>query len=60
MLKPRFEIYRYLTDTYRLIPERTLFIDDSPVNIETALVLGWQGLCLNRPGRLREFLAPDT
>ncbi len=56
MLKPRFEIYRYLTHTWNLLPERTLFIDDSPANIESALMLGWHGFCLNRPGKLKAFL----
>ena len=56
MLKPRFDIYKYLTDTYRLAPERTMFIDDNPANIESALMLGWQGFCLNRPGKLKAFL----
>ena len=56
MLKPRFDIYQYLTDTYGLSPERTLFIDDSPANIEAALMLGWQGFCLNEPGKLEKFL----
>lgn len=56
MLKPRFEIYRYLTDTYALTPERTLFIDDNAANIEAALALGWQGFCLNAPGKLRAFI----
>ena len=56
MLKPRFGIYRYLTDTYHLAPERTLFIDDHPANVEAALMLGWQGFCLNRPGKLKAFL----
>ncbi len=56
LLKPRFDIYRLLTESYHLTPERTLFIDDSPANIEAALMLGWQGFCLNRPGKLQQFL----
>lgn len=56
MLKPRFGIYRYLTDTYGLTPERTLFIDDSSANIEAALMLGWKGFCLNEPGKLERFM----
>ena len=57
MLKPRFEIYRYLTDTYHLSPERTLFIDDNGANIEAALTLGWHGFCMNAPGKLAAFIA---
>ena len=59
MLKPRFDIYRYLTDTYSLAPERTLFIDDSSANIEAALMLGWRGFCLNEPGKLQKFLGAE-
>ena len=60
MLKPRFDIYRYLTDTYGLTPERTLFIDDSSANIEAALMLGWRGFCMNEPGKLQKFLGSGT
>lgn len=57
MVKPEDRIYRLLTDRYQLDPARTLFIDDSPVNIESALLEGWQGICFNRSGKLREFFA---
>ena len=56
MLKPKPDIYRLLAQRYALVPGRTLFIDDTPANIEGAFAAGWQGLCLNRPGKLREFL----
>ncbi len=56
MLKPRLDIYRYLTDTYHLDPSRILFIDDTPANIEAAFMAGWHGFCMNRPGRLSAFL----
>lgn len=55
LLKPDAAIYRLLTDRYALEPARTMFIDDAPMNIESALHEGWQGLCFNRPGKLREF-----
>ena len=55
-LKPRFEIYRHLVDTYRLDPARTLFIDDSPANIAAALVFGMHGFCFNAPGKLSAFI----
>ena len=58
MLKPRLDIYHYLTDTYGLTPpSRVLFIDDAPANIEAAFEAGWHGFCFNRPGKLRAFLA---
>lgn len=56
MLKPNPAIYRLLIDRYQLDPERTVFIDDMHANIEAALRAGWQGFCMNRPGRLRAFL----
>ena len=56
MLKPRLDIYRYLIETYGLAPARTLFIDDTPANIEAAFVSGWHGFCYNAPGKLSRFL----
>ena len=56
MLKPRLDIYRCLQARYGLTPERTVFIDDNPANIEAALTAGWHGLCMNAPGRLRAFI----
>jgi len=55
MVKPEGRIYRLLTDRYQLDPTRTLFIDDSPANIESALLEGWQGICYNRRGKLTDF-----
>lgn len=55
MMKPQYEIYRYAIDRYGLDPSRTLFIDDSPINIEAALVEGWQGICFNEKGKLDRF-----
>lgn len=56
MLKPRLDIYQYLQDRFGLSPERIVFIDDSPANIEAALLAGWHGLCMNEPGRLQAFI----
>ena len=55
LVKPGHEIYELLTRRFGLDPARTLFIDDTPGNIEGALHCGWQGLCYNRPGKLRTF-----
>ena len=55
LVKPGHEIYELLTARFGLDPARTLFIDDSPANIEGALHCGWQGLCFNRKGKLRQF-----
>lgn len=55
MVKPCREIYDHLIEKFDLNPARTLFIDDSPANIEAALDAGWQGLCYNRAGKLNAF-----
>lgn len=56
MLKPNPEIYAYAVKTYRLDPARTLFIDDTPANVEGAMHMGWQGLCFNEAGKLDRFM----
>lgn len=56
-VKPGLDIYRLLINRFGLNPERTLFIDDSVLNIEAALVSGLQALLYNRDGKLREFFA---
>ncbi len=55
MIKPALDIYEHLIDRFGLDPDRTLFIDDSPMNIEAALECGWQGLCYNHAGKLARF-----
>jgi putative hydrolase of the HAD superfamily len=56
LLKPDPAIFALMEKTFGLIPERTLFIDDTVLNVEAALNRGWQGYCHNRPGALRRFL----
>lgn len=41
--KPDRAIYAHLCDTYSLLPEETLFIDDSPINIAGARDYGIHG-----------------
>lgn len=55
LVKPDPVIYAKATEAFHLTPARTLFIDDSPANIEAALHFGWQGFCLNAPGKLTAF-----
>lgn len=57
MVKPEQDIYAHLIDRFELDPARTLFIDDSPANIEAALEAGWQCFCVNRKGKLTHFFA---
>lgn len=56
-VKPSPDIFQYVIDTYQLNPARTLFIDDSFMNIEACLFAGWQGVCFNVPGKLDALLA---
>ncbi|MCG8568978.1 MAG: HAD family phosphatase [Spirochaetes bacterium] len=44
LLKPDYAIYHYLLKKNSLIPEETLFIDDTLKNIEAAGELGIQGI----------------
>ncbi len=44
VVKPNPEIYRLLENRYGLTPEKTVFIDDTPVNIEACRKLGWEGI----------------
>lgn len=57
MVKPGRQIYDHLIAQFGLEPSRTLFIDDTPANIEGAMEAGWQGICFNRDGKLRSFFA---
>ncbi|MBQ3157722.1 MAG: HAD-IA family hydrolase [Clostridia bacterium] len=60
LVKPGLEIYARLIHQFDLDPARTLFIDDSPANIEAALESGWQGLCYNKAGKLRNFFTKTS
>jgi FMN phosphatase YigB (HAD superfamily) len=44
VVKPGDEIYHLLEERYDLVPERTVFIDDTKANIDTCLRLGWDGI----------------
>ena len=56
-IKPGLDIYRLLISRFGLNPERTLFIDDSLMNIEAALESGLQALHYKKDGKLRNFFA---
>ena len=56
-IKPGLDIYARVQQRFGFDPVRTLFIDDSPMNIEAALECGWQALCFNQEGKLAEFFA---
>lgn len=42
--KPDPAIYQLLADRHGLAPERTVFIDDMPVNVKAAQDLGWHAI----------------
>ena len=44
LLKPQHEIYERLYERFHLCPQECLFIDDSPANIEGAMLTGMQGI----------------
>ena len=44
LVKPDKEIYELLMKRYGLEASKTVFIDDTAVNIETARSLGWKGI----------------
>ncbi|MCR5556533.1 MAG: HAD-IA family hydrolase [Butyrivibrio sp.] len=44
VVKPGDEIYHLLEERYDLVPEKTVFIDDTKANIDTCLRLGWEGI----------------
>lgn len=44
VVKPDPRIYHLLEEKYDLVPERTVFIDDTKVNIDAAQKLGWKGI----------------
>ncbi len=44
VVKPYPEIYKLLEERFDLTPAATVFIDDTPVNIQAAKDLGWNGI----------------
>lgn len=56
LLKPEKEIYELLLNTYSLVPEECLFIDDVKANIEGAQKCGINGIQLTSPELLKEVL----
>ena len=44
MAKPDINFYKRFLDKYNLIPEECIFVDDTPVNVDTALSLGFNGI----------------
>lgn len=56
MMKPEKEIFTYLLDTYQLLPQETLFIDDMPENIKAAQSMGIHGIVFKSANQVRDEL----
>ena len=56
MRKPDADIFEFAMQENRLLPEETLFIDDSPQHIQTARKLGLQTYLLTAPDNLESFM----
>ena len=56
MRKPNAEIFQFVLDAHDLIPEETLFIDDSAQHIKTAATLGLQTHLLTADETLEGFM----
>jgi glucose-1-phosphatase len=53
--KPNPEIFEFVMDQHKLLPQETLFIDDTLEHIESANSLGLQTYHLQKPVRLRDL-----
>ncbi|WP_051538284.1 HAD family hydrolase [Butyrivibrio proteoclasticus] len=57
VVKPFPEIYHLLEERYNLTPEKTVFVDDTEVNIKTARDLGWKGIVYKSYDQAKDELA---
>lgn len=56
LLKPEEEIHKRLIERYNLIPEETIFVDDTKVNVEAAKKLGIRAFVFESPEKFEEDL----
>lgn len=56
LLKPERAIYETHVASFDLAPSATLFIDDSPPNVEGARAAGWEAVRFTSPDALRNDL----
>lgn len=56
MIKPNADIYEKLMETYGLRPEESVFLDDSPANVEAAAKLGFHTIQVYSQEQAREEL----
>lgn len=55
-LKPSPDIFKKLAKTYQILPEESVFIDDTLINIDAAEKLGFKALHFTSPDQLFEDL----
>ena len=60
MIKPQPEIYELLITKYGLDPARSVFIDDTPVNIEAARAAGLKGVILPIGGCVLDYFTIEA
>lgn len=53
--KPNPEIFEFVLDQHKMIPDQTLFIDDTLQHIETARSLGLHTYHLKKPEKVRDL-----
>ena len=56
LMKPDPNIYRLLCDRYQVTPSRSVFIDDSPKNVEGARQVGMHAIHFQSPDQLTTAL----
>lgn len=57
LLKPDPAIFRVALDRFRVTPQRTVFVDDHPPNVDAARAVGMVGKRFEGAADLRAFLA---
>lgn len=60
MIKPDPKIYELIISKYQLDPAHTVFIDDTPVNIEAARAAGLKGIILPIGGYIMDHLTIEA
>lgn len=54
--KPDARIFRIVAERFGLVPARTVFVDDSPANVDAAAALGFQAVLFTDAAALRADL----
>lgn len=56
LIKPDPAVYRLLMDRYGLLAEESVFLDDTPENVEAARALGMQGIVVESQEQAKDVL----